>query len=58
MAALIRKFHAWQQIMVVAGSVMCILALVWASFAASIPELIASQGALYLNGVLVVYTCL
>ncbi|OJD10735.1 hypothetical protein AJ78_08337 [Emergomyces pasteurianus Ep9510] len=54
-APLIRRFHAWRQAMVVAGSVICVLSLVWASFANSVPELIASQGALYGIGVLVVY---
>ncbi|KLJ09779.1 hypothetical protein EMPG_14812 [Blastomyces silverae] len=52
---LIRRYHAWRQAMVIAGSVICVLSLVWASFANSIRELIASQGVLYGIGVLVVY---
>ncbi|KAK2882582.1 hypothetical protein FQN49_000194 [Arthroderma sp. PD_2] len=54
-APLIRRFHTWRQFMVIAGSVLCVISLVWASFANSVPELIASQGALYGIGVLVVY---
>jgi MFS family permease len=41
--------------MVVAGSAICVISLIWASFANSIAELIASQGALYGTGVLIVY---
>ncbi|KAI1844421.1 hypothetical protein JX266_009308 [Neoarthrinium moseri] len=54
-APLVRKFHNWRQAAVVAGSVLCIVSLVLASFANSVAELIASQGALYGTGILVVY---
>ncbi|RDW63423.1 hypothetical protein BP6252_10968 [Coleophoma cylindrospora] len=54
-APLVSKYHAWRQHMVIAGSALCVVALLWASFARSVPELIASQGALYGIGVLVVY---
>ncbi|OJD27824.1 hypothetical protein ACJ73_00774 [Blastomyces percursus] len=49
-----RKFHPWRQATVIAGSVICVASLVWASFANSIRVLIASQGVLYGIGVLVV----
>lgn len=50
------KYHRWRQSMVIAGVVLCVAGLVWASFANSVAELIASQGALYGIGVLVLYT--
>jgi len=52
---LVKRFHAWQQYMVIAGSAICVISLIWASFANSIAELIASQGALYGTGVLILY---
>lgn len=54
-APLLKKYHRWRQLMVIFGSVLCVVACTWASFANSIAELIASQGALYGTGVLVVY---
>lgn len=42
--------------MVLGGAALCVAGLVWASFADSVASLIASQGALYGTGVLVLYT--
>ena len=52
---LVKKFNAWRQSMVIAGCAICAISLLWASFANSIAELIASQGVLYGTGVLIVY---
>ncbi|TEA22331.1 MFS transporter asaE [Colletotrichum sidae] len=54
-APLVRRFNAWQRHMVVAGWAVCVASLVGASFSDSVPGLIATQGALYGFGFLVLY---
>lgn len=44
---LVRRYQHWQRHMVVVGSALCIVALLAASFATSVPGLIATQGFLY-----------
>ncbi|TDZ54507.1 MFS transporter asaE [Colletotrichum trifolii] len=54
-APLVRRFNAWQRHMVVAGWAICVASLVGASFSDSVPGLIATQGALYGFGFLMLY---
>ncbi|KAL0932378.1 MFS monocarboxylate [Colletotrichum truncatum] len=54
-APLVRRFHAWQRHMVIAGWALCVISLVGASFCDSVPGLIATQGVLYGTGFLTLY---
>lgn len=52
---LVQALHYWQKHMIVAGSVLCVASLFGASFASSVPMLIATQGVLYGTGFLIMY---
>ncbi|GKT88966.1 MFS monocarboxylate transporter [Colletotrichum tofieldiae] len=54
-APLVKRFHLYQRHMVVVGWALCVASLVGASFADSIPGLIATQGVLYGFGFLMLY---
>ncbi|PYI03044.1 MFS general substrate transporter [Aspergillus sclerotiicarbonarius CBS 121057] len=51
----VRRFLCWRYQMVLLGAATCILSLLAASFASSVPVLIATQGVLYGVGFLVIY---
>ncbi|CCF33631.1 monocarboxylate transporter [Colletotrichum higginsianum] len=54
-APLVKRFHLYQRHMVVVGWALCVASLVGASFADSVPGLIATQGVLYGFGFLMLY---
>jgi MFS family permease len=54
-APLVKKCHAWQRWMVIAGSIICVISLVAASFANTVALLIITQGFFYGTGFLIVY---
>ncbi|CAH0023682.1 unnamed protein product [Clonostachys rhizophaga] len=54
-APIVKRFRRFQRHMVVIGSTICVLSVLIASFVNSIPALIATQGALYGFGFLMLY---
>ncbi|KAI8632636.1 major facilitator superfamily domain-containing protein [Xylariaceae sp. FL1651] len=52
---LARKFQRWQRYLIFIGSAICPLSLLGASFASSVPALIATQGVMYGLGFTILY---
>ena len=52
---LVKKYQRWQRHMVVVGWAMCVVSLIAASFASSVPGLIATQGVMYGVGFSLLY---
>lgn len=55
MAYFVKRFHSWQWHLVVVGSCICVASLIVASFVGSVAGLIATQGALFGFGFLLLY---
>lgn len=52
---LVKRYQRWQTHMIAAGSVLCVVALVAASFATTVTGLIATQGVMYGIGFTLLY---
>lgn len=52
---LVKRYQRWQTHMIAAGSVLCVVALVAASFATTVTALIATQGVMYGIGFTLLY---
>ena len=52
---LVQRFQRWQPTLITVGWLCCVISLVCASFATSVPGLIATQGVLYGFGLTLLY---
>lgn len=51
----VKLYSYWQRYILIAGSILCVVSVFAASFAESVPALVATQGAMYGFGFLMVY---